>query len=221
MTAKSNSDATTPDLGPLSFKLWFPQWETVQGNLHCRFYVTTAGLTQLHEGSADCMTHFLADLAHPDTQVTDWCVNRHRTTYFSDYPHAANWQDRLTLTWAVEVQTDLKADPEDAGTHSPGPHGSYAYDITFKDEDDAWERTRERVLVIAGTPYGTQIDEASLNLGQTLRALSIPAFQGMTVLDLGELDLPEDLPQVDHVLDQCSERGLCTNWKNPVPPWDR
>jgi len=211
---------TTPDPGPLSFKLWLPQWESRQNNLHCRFYATTAGLTQLNEGSEDCMTHFLADLGQVDLRAADWSITRYRTTYFSDFPQAADWEDRLTLTWAVEIQVDTTADPEDAGTHAPGPHGSQAYDLTFEDEEDAWDRTRERVLVISGTPYGSRIDESLLGLPQAVRAASIPAFPGMVVLDLGELNLPEDLPQVDEVLDRCRETGLRTNWKDPISPQD-
>ncbi|WP_229397621.1 hypothetical protein [Micromonospora okii] len=214
MTEQFDLTSTTADPGPLNFKLWLPRWESSQRQLHCHFYATTTGLTQINEGSPDCMTQFLSDLGRPDARVTNWSVKRYRATYFSDFPDAEGWEDRLVLTWAVEIRADRTADPEDAGTHAPGPHGSYAYDATFADEDEDWERTREHVLVVAGTAYGPRVEATSLELPPAVRSASDHIFEGMVAVDLGELDFPADLPQVDEVLARCRDRGLHTNWKD-------
>ena len=214
MSEQSESPATTPDPGALNFRLWLPRWDSSHRQLRCRFFAATTGLTQLDEGDAVCMAQLLADLGQTEARVTGWSVKRYRVTYFSDFPTAESWEDRLALTWAVEVRADSAVEPEDAGTHAPGPHGSHAHDTTFRDEDEAWDRTREHVLVIAGTPYGSRIDESLLALPQVVRSADGEVFDGMVALDLGELDLPDDLSKVDEVVARCEDLGLRTNWKD-------
>ncbi|MEH1016901.1 hypothetical protein V6U90_27845 [Micromonospora sp. CPCC 206060] len=204
----------TPDPGALNFRLWLPRWDSNRNRLRCRFQATTTGLTQLNEGNLDCMTQFLADLGQTDADIVNWSIKRYRTTYFSNFPNAENWEDRLTLAWEVEIQTDKTTEPENAGTHAPGPHGSQAYDTTFQDEDEDWERTQEHVLVIAGTAYGLRPNAAHLNLPEIARSVNTEVFEGMAALDLGELDFPDGLSQVDAALAHCRSLGLRTNWKD-------
>ncbi|MEV0647781.1 hypothetical protein AB0I28_21180 [Phytomonospora sp. NPDC050363] len=209
---------SVPDTGPLDFKLWSPRWDTHGGRLRCRFHAATTGLTQINEGTAECMAVFLGDLGAAEAENPTWSSVRFRTNYYSDFPDADGWEDRLALTWAVTVETDGDGDPEDAGSHAPGPHGSQAHDDTFADEDEDWERTRERVFVIAGKPHGPEIsgeDLSALESAEGVTSADPEVFEGMVALDLGELDFPEGLAKVDAVLAVCRERGLRTNWKEP------
>ncbi|MCT2593920.1 hypothetical protein LHJ74_29115 [Streptomyces sp. N2-109] len=161
------------------------------------------------------MTQFLAELGQPEARNIAWSSERYRTTFLSDSPESDTWEDRLALTWAVQIEIDSDADPEDAGTHAPGPHGSHAYDATFEDEDEDWERIRERVLVIAGTAYGPRVDLAPLVLAEGVLSVDTSIFEGMVALDLGLLEFPDDVPLIDGVLARCREQGLRTNWKEP------
>lgn len=206
---------STPDTGPLNFKLWLPRWDSHHGRLRCRFQAKTTGLTQLNEGTPECMTQFLAELGQAEANNITWSSARYRTTFLSDFPDADCWEDRLAITWAVEIEIDSDADPDDAGTHAPGPHGSRAYDTTFEDESATWERNRDRVLVIGGRPYGPMIDPASLVSAEGVLSVDTGIFEGMVALDLGVLDLPDDVALIDGVLARCREHGLCTNWKEP------
>jgi hypothetical protein len=206
---------SVPDSGPLNFKLWLPRWDTHHGRLRCRFQATSAGLTQLKDGTAECMSRFLAELGHGGAEDITWLSERYRTPFFSDFPDADEWEDRLAMAWDVRIETDNLADPEDAGTHAPGPHGSHAYDTTFVDEDEDWERARERVLVIVGTPYGPQIDPTPLETVEGVLAAKVGIFEGMVALDLGVLDLPDDTLLIDAVLARCREQGMRTHWQEP------
>jgi len=206
---------SVPDTGPLTFKLWLPRWGSHNGRLRCRFQATTAGMTQLNEGTSECMAQFLTELGQAEAKNITWSSERYRTTFLSDFPDADGWEDRLAMTWAVEIEIDSDADPEDAGTHAPGPHGSHAYDTTFEDEDEDWERTRDGVLIIAGTPYGSEVDTAPLESVEGVLSADTGIFEGMVALDLGELDLPDGVPRIDAVLARCREQGLRTNWKDP------
>jgi hypothetical protein len=208
---------SVPDTGSLTFKLWLPRWNSRDGRLRCRFQATTTGLTQLSRGTPQCMTRFLAELGLTEAKNITWSTHRYRTTYFSDFPNADAGEDRLAMTWAVEIEADSDADPEDAGTHAPGPHGSHAHDTTFEETDEDWERTRDRALVIAGTPYGSEIDVASLEAVEGVLAAGSDIFDGIVALDLGELDFPKGMQQIDAVLERCREQGLRTNWKDPAP----
>ncbi|MFC4496784.1 hypothetical protein ACFPA8_21870 [Streptomyces ovatisporus] len=161
------------------------------------------------------MAQFLAELDQAEAVNITWSSERYRTTFFADSPDADEWEDRLVMTWAVQIETDSDVDPEDAGTHAPGPHGSYAYDTTFADEDEDWERIRDRVLVIAGTAYGPNLDPAPLVSAEGVLSADTSVFDGMVALDLGVLVFPDDLPLIDGVLARCRDQGLCTNWKEP------
>ncbi len=211
MTGHMNS---VPDRGPLNFKLWLPRWDSHNGRLRCRFQATTAGLTQLSQGTTECMTQFLAELGQTEAKNIAWSIERYRTTFFSDFPDADGWEDRLAMTWAVQIETDNDADPEDAGTHTPGPHGSHAYDATFEDTDEDWERTRDRVLIIAGTAWGSEVAAARLAAIEDVLVVDTGIFDGMVALDLGELDVPESMRRIDAVLDHSRRQGLRTNWKD-------
>ncbi|MDH6213442.1 hypothetical protein [Streptomyces pseudovenezuelae] len=206
---------SVPDTGPINFKLWLPQWDSRHGRLRCRFQATTVGLTQLNEGTSECMTQFLADLGQTEANNITWSSERYRTTFLSDFPDANGWEDQLALAWDVQIETDSDDDPEDAGTHDPGPHGSHAYDSTFENEDEAGERLRDRVLIIAGTAYGPKVDLASLVSTEGVLSADIGIFEGMVALDLGVLDFPDDVALIDGVLARCREHGLRTNWKEP------
>jgi len=212
---------SVPDTGPLTFKLWSPRWDTHAGRLRCRFHATTAGLTQINEGTSECMATFRAELGADKAEDLTWSAERFRTNFYSSFPDADGWEDRMTMTWAVTVESPSGPDPDDAGSHAPGPHGSQAHDATFADEDEDWERTRERVLVIAGDPYGPEISAESLSALESadgVLSADTEVFEGLIALDLGELDFPEGLAKVDAVLDVCREQGLRTNWKEPAKP---
>jgi hypothetical protein len=204
-----------PDTGPLNFKLWLPRWDSRNGRLRCRFQASTVGLTQLNEGTSECMTRFLTELGQAEAKNIIWSSRRYRTTYFSDFPDADGWQDRLAMTWAVEIETDSDVDPEDAGTHAPGPHGSHAHDTTFEDDDEDWEPTREHVLIIAGKAYGAEVDTTPLESVEGVLSADTGIFEGMVTLDLGKLDFPEGVQRIDAVLARCREQDLRTNWKDP------
>ncbi|MBM9506704.1 hypothetical protein [Actinacidiphila acididurans] len=207
-----------PDRGPLNFKLWLPRWDSADGRLRCRFQATTAGLTQLKNGTTECMTRLLAELGHHEAKNLTWSCERYRTPFLADFPDAGDWTDRLATTWAVEIETDSDADPEDAGTHAPGPHGSHAFDATFEDEAEDWAVTRDRVLVIAGRPYGPPVDPAPLGSAEGVLSVDTGIFEGMVALDLGVLDLPDGVPVIDSVVARCRAQGQRTNWKEPSGP---
>lgn len=209
MTADS-----VPDTGPLSFKLWSPRWDSHDGRLRCRFHATTAGLTQLNEGTPECMATFLTELGADTAEDFTWSVERFRTNYYSDFPDADGWEDRLAMAWSVTIETAGDADPENAGTHAAGPHGSHAHDATFADEDEDWERTTERVIVIAGRGYGPAIDTAPLEEIPGVSSADTDVFEGMVALDLGELDFPDALPRVEAVIARCRDLGLNTSWRD-------
>ncbi|GIG64547.1 hypothetical protein [Phytomonospora endophytica] len=201
-----------PDTGPLNYRLWLPRWDTHNGRLRTRLQVTTMGLTQINEGTTECMTAILEELGQPEAKNVTWSCERYRTPYFSDFTDAEAWEDRLAMAWSVTIETDNDVDPEDGGSHDPGPHGSHAHDSTFADEDEDWERTRERVIVIAGRGYGPEIDAAPLEEIDGVRSADTGVFEGMVALDLGELDFPEALPKVEAVVARCQELGLPTTW---------
>jgi hypothetical protein len=163
------------------------------------------------------MTQFLTELGQTEAKNIAWSIKRYWTTFFTDFPDVDGWEDRLAMTWAVQIETDSDSNPENAGTHNAGPHGSQAYDATFEDTDEDWERTRDRVLIIAGVAWGPEVAAEQLETIEDVLAVDAGIFEGMVALDLGELDVPEDMQRIDAVLDRCRKQGLRTNWKDPDP----
>ncbi|MFL6117412.1 MAG: hypothetical protein ACJ786_39580 [Catenulispora sp.] len=200
---------TVPDEGPITFKLWFPRWEPVTGGSRCSFEVTSAGLEQLADGSAGCMRQLLADLAQPasspDLEIQRWSVSRYACPFFSDYPEGVDWEDRIPLAWAIQVDV---AGSGRLGTHW-GPYGSYARDETAL---GAWDEERgdENIAVVAVPDAGVLASVADGVAG--VAALNTFAPWDAVRLDLGALDLPAELDRVDAVLAECAERGLHTYW---------
>jgi hypothetical protein len=202
------------DRGPLTFRLWYPRWDTHDGHLRCRFQATTMGDTQIGEGSDASMTTFLADLGVPAAKAVSWTVTRYRTPSLSDFPDSSDWADRFAIAWDVTIQTDNDADPDDTGTHDAGPHPSHAMDETFADEDDDWDRSTERVIVLAGRPYGPPVDPAAWSDVDGVAGTDTEVFEGFIALDLGEIDLADNTDRVDAVLSHCVDLGLRKSWKD-------
>jgi len=202
------------DRGPLTFRLWYPRWDSHDGRLRCRFQATTMGDTQIGEGSDACMTTFLADLGVSAAKDVSWSVTRYRTPSLSDFPDSAEWADRFALAWDVTIEIDSDADPDDTGTHDPGPNPSHAMDETFADEDEDWERSTERVIVLAGRPYGPPVDAGPWQGFDGVVGTDTDVFEGFIALDLGEIDLADGTDRVDGVLAHCADLGLRKSWKD-------
>ncbi|HEY9408325.1 MAG TPA: hypothetical protein VIP77_01980 [Jiangellaceae bacterium] len=161
------------------------------------------------------MARLLGALGHAGARNLTWSCTRYLTPYFSSLHPSDDWRDQLTMTWAVEIHTDDDGDPEDAGSHNPGPHGCHAHDSTYVDDDTHWERAREGVWVIAGDPYGPEVDVGPLEDTVGVLSADPSIFAGAVALDLGELDLPDAIPLIDDVRHRCRDLGLRTNWRDP------
>lgn len=205
------------DPGPLTFRLWLPRWGMHGDRLRCRFQATSMGLTQVNEGTPECMSQFLADLGRAGAKNVTWSAERYRTPYFSDFTDAGRWEDKLPMAWSVQVELDSNAEPENAGTHRPGPHGTLAQDVTFLDAKEDWERSRDRVVVLAGDPYGFEPDLAELGSIDGARSVEV-IFDGLAAIDLGERALPEEGAIIDAALLCCRQQGLRTNWRQHRSP---
>jgi hypothetical protein len=144
-----------------------------------------------------------------------WAVTRYRTPSLSDFPDSADWADRFALAWAVTIGIDSDADPDDTGTHDPGPHPSRAGDETFSDEEEDWERSTDRVIVLAGRPYGPPPEVRPWHGVDGVVGVDTGVFAGFIALDLGEVDLAASCAgRVDAVLAHCADLGLRTSWKD-------
>lgn len=196
------------DRGAAEYELWYPRWDLHEGTVRCRFEAVTAGLRQLHEGTAECMAEFLADLDHPGAEIRSWSISRYVTPSLALAPGSDVLESRLALTWSVEVHTTTEGDPDDIGEHGPGPHVSRAFDPTFVDISENWDRSSDRVLVLVGLPFGEEPDASVWQGSDLVEAVHEDFFEGMLVLDLGALDLPTQLPRIDAVLERCEELRL-------------
>lgn len=203
MTSESIS---VPDEGTLTFKLWFPRWTPSNGRTMCRFDATLAGLNPLADGSTECLREFLTDLGIPDAVVCRWSIRPYSSPFFSDYPDAHEWRDRVLPAWQIDVEIE----GEHEGDTDRGPYGTYGFDETSLDADEPSEGKRS-VVVIGVPSSGTHTMD--LPATDDLGSIRVEPTTGVVRADLGELDLPDDLDRIDEVVAAFRELGLRTDWR--------
>ncbi len=68
------------------------------------------------------------------------------------------------------------------------------------------------MLIIAAAGYGSEVDAAPLEAIEGVLAADTGIYAGIVALDLGEVDFPAGMQQVEAVLTCCRRQGLSTNW---------
>ncbi|HMF39979.1 MAG TPA: hypothetical protein VKQ32_04765 [Polyangia bacterium] len=122
------------------FNLWNPT-VTAEG---CELDVTRAEFFSLHEGSPELVRAFL-DAWGITGEITDWKIERIRTSYFSDYLEDEDWRDRWQWAWILKVRGRF-VPPDDTGVYETL---KFVHELDSGDDEKSGPE-RCRALIIAG-----------------------------------------------------------------------
>lgn len=200
----------------LTFKLWAPAISVSEKALCCELDVTTIGECLINEGDESLLGSFLSAVGIEWEGGLAWEVDYFCTPYYSDYPNRLDWRDWLTRAWRVRIR--FSGSLLGPSRLALGPYGVDAWDSTFADEDEDWERGIEDCVVIAeaeegvdlsfleGMPYDIHIAELPLR-STVSREVRI---------SLGQLSLPSETDRVTEVIETCRAHGARTNWADTL-----
>ncbi|GAA4669512.1 hypothetical protein GCM10023324_22400 [Streptomyces youssoufiensis] len=201
----------------ITFKLWNISALRSKNSHYCEMDVTTVGETLLKGGDERTMRAFLSAANIRQGRPISWTIKAFCSQYYSDYPLGENWRDRLVRTWRVRIETD---DPTlDSRYLHFGPTGVYAWDSTFHDEDNDWERGNEECTIIGEIDEGASLSflDVLRNRYETSNIFPSPTRPSVQVrIHLGTLRLPESLHKVEQVIDLCGSHGCRMNWKETL-----
>jgi hypothetical protein len=203
------------------FNLWNP-YRADDGAF--TFEITQADTFRIKSGSREFMDAALHALGIA-TDSYSWQITPGRSLYYSDYPNDADWRDRWTRTWRVQINPETPL-PSRANALFRVP-----VDLTMNDnarldlnEDEEEERYRHTAFVIVDfRKPREEIERVSQTLlaSSGLRATPLePAIRdfgnGTRQLQLlaREIDFPADTTGMEELLAGFKAAGGAVNWRS-------
>lgn len=198
------------------FEIWSPH--IIAGSTLV-FDVTPANLPELNRLSAEWLDGCLASLGL-QARALSWRVCPSRCNYYSNFPHADDWQDRWRLTWTINVTL---SDPD--GTHS----GLSTAPTWFDRLDPSWSfefgddhRDSGSILMVAPAGDAARIAGHVDHLASELERLGRNAVETSThVYDDGWMEgrvrfsragFDSDAQSLDEIVRRLEHSGFVTNW---------
>jgi hypothetical protein len=199
------------------FNIWRP-YELARGVI--TFDVTPADAFLVNQGTLEFVSSCLRACGVTAAPL-GWKVKACRQSYYSDYPHSADWRAQWDIAWIVEVRVSSEAYSIDQS--QPLPSKSDVPDETAVQLEEPALDFGPVIVIgdfeakkILETEVTTAVDtwKAQVHGDVQLQWRRYPggALQARTLIE--QIELPKGIPELKKLEDKWQRLGGVCNWRD-------
>jgi hypothetical protein len=208
-----------------SFFLWHPA--IIDGGTRCAFDATAYEAQQLAQGTRELMNAFLRDLGL-SAKAARWHIEPFCSPYFAADLRSPDWMDRIVRAWRIEVELEA-ALPHRFSPLLFRPYATAATDETWEYDEDGWNWSVGRAVVISHVPRSNTTlpydlppcdvpgDEPALAECRKIDDVRLTPHVCQRRFDLGTRHFPDDEPAVMQVLQAARRKCGAVDWPSSIP----